>query len=63
MALAANLRAAPDGSAPVLGTVAAGTRVLVLARIGGWLQIGNDANRALGWVHVSRAEGGRRRSD
>ncbi|MBX6375991.1 MAG: SH3 domain-containing protein [Acetobacteraceae bacterium] len=54
MALGANIRAAPDGSAPVLGTIPAGARVLILARIGGWLQIGAE-DRALGWVHVSRA--------
>jgi SH3-like domain-containing protein len=56
LALASNLRAAPDASAPVLGTLRAGARVMVVARLGGWLQVG-DESRSLGWVHVSRAEG------
>jgi uncharacterized protein YraI len=57
VAFPANLRAAPDASAPVLGTVPAGAWVLILARHGAWLQIGEEG-RAWGWVHASRAEGG-----
>lgn len=56
MALGANVRAGPGGGAQVLRTVNAGTRVLVFARSGGWLQIGDE--EPWGWVHASRAEPG-----
>jgi uncharacterized protein YgiM (DUF1202 family) len=57
MAQGANVRAAPGGGAPVLRTVNSGTRVLIFARQGNWLQIG-DGDQPWGWVHTSRAERG-----
>jgi hypothetical protein len=57
MAQGANVHAAPGGGAPVLRTVNSGTRVLIFARQGNWLQIG-DGDQPWGWVHTSRADRG-----
>jgi uncharacterized protein YraI len=54
MVLATNVRSGPDGTAPVLRTVSAGTRLRVFTRLGSWLRVG-DAE-PWGWVHVSRTE-------
>jgi serine/threonine-protein kinase len=52
----ANVRAAPEGAAPVIREVPAGARLQVHARMGGWLQVG-DAQIPWGWIHGSRVAG------
>jgi hypothetical protein len=50
----ANLRAGPEGGAPILGTVGSRKQLRVFAQSGDWLQVGEDAPQ--GWVHNSRVE-------
>jgi hypothetical protein len=48
---AANIRAEPNGNAPVLRTATAGTTLTVFARSGPWVQVGDT--QPTGWIHNS----------
>jgi hypothetical protein len=51
----ANLRAGPEGGAPILGTAGSRRQLRVFAQSGDWLQVGEE-DSPQGWVHNSRVE-------
>jgi uncharacterized protein YgiM (DUF1202 family) len=46
-----NLRQAPSSSASVVGVVAKGTKLRVMSRKRGWVQVSNPATSQTGWIY------------
>jgi hypothetical protein len=53
-----NLRDGPSSSSSVIGVIAKGTKLSVLERKRGWLQVTNPATSAKGWIYSGYVEGG-----
>jgi hypothetical protein len=51
-----NLREAPSSSSAVVGVVAKGTKLSVMGRMRGWVQVNNPTTSQSGWIYSGNVE-------